>query len=144
MNEVREKRQTCFWIYILECSNGSYYTGYTNNLARRYRQHVDGTANVKYTRSYKPVRLAQCWRLYSSVGYALKVERLIKSLGRAAKGRLVREPDDLKTRVARRLELDLEIVTFEPRAVERAAHRLSPDDIRAGVDPFASTPRRDL
>ena len=34
-----------YFIYILECSNGSYYTGYTTDMERRYQEHLDGTAD---------------------------------------------------------------------------------------------------
>ena len=85
-------RKACYWIYILECDDGSYYTGYSTNLARRYRQHVDGTAGVKYTRTRRPIRIAQCWRLFDDVGTALRVESLLKRRGRTFKENVVREP----------------------------------------------------
>lgn len=128
---------------MLECENGSYYTGYSTNLARRFRQHVDGTANVKYTRTHKPVRIAQCWRLYDTVGTALKVERMIKTIGRPAKDRLVGEPAAIKKLVAARLGADIEIFTFNPVAVEKAARALAADDIKTADDPMASTPPGD-
>jgi putative endonuclease len=43
-------------LYIVECSDGSLYTGITNDIERRLRQHNDGTA-ARYTRSRRPVRL---------------------------------------------------------------------------------------
>lgn len=43
-------------MYILECNNGTYYTGSTKNLSRRLLQHMQG-AGANYTRKYKPVRL---------------------------------------------------------------------------------------
>ena len=45
-----------WFVYILECSDGSFYTGITNNLERRQQQHNDGTAS-RYTRSRRPVIL---------------------------------------------------------------------------------------
>jgi len=128
-----------FWIYMLECENGAFYTGYTTNLARRFRQHIDGTANVKYTRSHKPIRIAQCWRLFDSVGCALKVERLIKSAGRRAKERLVNEPSRLKPMATARLGCEPDIFMFDPSDVENAARRLLPEEIKDCADPFAST-----
>lgn len=45
------------WIvYILECSDGSLYTGITKDLARRVQEHNDGGAS-RYTRSRRPVTL---------------------------------------------------------------------------------------
>jgi putative endonuclease len=133
-----------FWIYILECENGTFYTGYTTNLTRRFRQHVDGTANVRYTRSYKPIRIAQCWRLFEPVGCALKIEKMIKSAGRVVKERLVREPAKLKSMATTRLSVAPNLYTFDPISVEKAARALAADEIRNGTDPFASTRPVDL
>ena len=41
--------------YILECSDGSFYTGWTNNLERRVKAHNAGKG-AKYTKSRKPVK----------------------------------------------------------------------------------------
>lgn len=45
-----------WFVYIMECSDGSFYTGITNDLERRQKQHNDGTAS-RYTRSRRPVIL---------------------------------------------------------------------------------------
>jgi putative endonuclease len=45
-----------WFVYIIECSDGSFYTGITNDLERRQQQHNDGTAS-RYTRSRRPVTL---------------------------------------------------------------------------------------
>ena len=71
-------KSNCFWIYILECEKGNYYTGYTTDLVRRYWEHITGTTNTKYTKSFRPVRIAQCWRLTDKKGTALKIEHFIK------------------------------------------------------------------
>ena len=48
-------RQSEAWIvYILECRDGTFYTGVTNDIARRVRQHNDGQA-ARYTRGRGPV-----------------------------------------------------------------------------------------
>lgn len=121
---------------MIECDNGAHYTGYTRNLTRRFRQHLDGTANVRYTRSHKPVRLAMCWQLFDTVGTALKVESLIKRGGVATKRRLLERPDALLSIVADRLDRDVHIVPFDAQTVETAARALSPDDIKTASDPF--------
>lgn len=43
-------------VYIVECSDGSFYTGITNDLDRRLQEHNDGSAS-RYTRSRRPVKL---------------------------------------------------------------------------------------
>lgn len=45
-----------WFVYIIECSDSSFYTGITNDLERRQQQHNDGTAS-RYTRSRRPVVL---------------------------------------------------------------------------------------
>lgn len=129
---------------MLECENGAYYVGYTKNLARRFRQHIDGTANVRYTRSFRPLCISQCWRLFGPVGTALKIEKLIKKAGRPAKRRFVSEPSRLKAYAAKRLDLDPAVFTFDPSKVEKAARELEPDAVRTAPDPFARAARRDL
>ena len=47
MNEIY------YWVYILNCENGAFYTGYTTDLIRRYHEHLEGSS--KYTRSFKPL-----------------------------------------------------------------------------------------
>jgi len=135
-------KRSWFWIYMIECANGAYYTGYTVNLARRFRQHLDGTANVKYTRSNPPVRLARCWRLYDTVGTALKVESAIKRGGTAAKRRLLADPGAIEPFVATRLGQSVTIETFDACAVEEAARDLAPEDVKTADDPFATAPPR--
>ncbi|RUQ92899.1 GIY-YIG nuclease family protein [Legionella septentrionalis] len=83
---------TSYWVYILLCENNTYYTGYTNNLEKRYQSHIDGTGKCKYTRSFKPLKIAQCWKIKESKLKAMQVERHIKKLSHLDKDRLVNEP----------------------------------------------------
>lgn len=87
-----QSMDSCYWVYILYCENDTYYTGYTKDLLKRYQSHVDGTGGCKYTRSFKPVRIAQCWKIYSERALAMKVEREIKKLTRAEKERIIFDP----------------------------------------------------
>lgn len=128
---------------MLECDDASYYTGYTKNLVRRYRQHVDGKAGVKYTRMHKPVRIAQCWRLFGPVGTALRVEQYVKKKPRSVKDRFVAFPAELKLVASRAFEQDLEIYTVDPGLVERTALAIGVDDLKAGTDPFSHLPPGD-
>jgi len=75
------------FVYILRCSNGSFYTGSTKDLERRLQQHQSGQAS-KYTRSRLPVTL--CWvREVDSWSEALVQEHRIKMLSRAQKQALI-------------------------------------------------------
>jgi putative endonuclease len=130
-------QRSWYWIYMIECENGAYYTGYTTNLARRFRQHLDGTANVRYTRSHRPLRLARCWRLFDTVGTALKVESAIKRGGAAVKRRILDDPDALAPLASARLHRDVALHPFDATAVEAAARSLEPHEVKTADDPFA-------
>ncbi len=70
-------------VYILRCSDGSLYTGITNDLPKRLQAHAAGKAS-KYTRSRLPVKLA-CSEAQRSKSAALKREAAIKGLSRKEK-----------------------------------------------------------
>jgi len=76
-----------FYMYILLCSDGSLYTGYTDNLARRVRKHNSGQG-AKYTKSRRPVRLLY-WEKYASKQQAMQREWAVKQWKRAEKLRLL-------------------------------------------------------
>lgn len=82
----------CYWVYMLECSNGHYYTGYTNNIDKRYAAHLSGTAS-KYTRAFKPISIAQSWKIENGKSMAMQIEHQIKRLSRAEKERIIKNPD---------------------------------------------------
>jgi len=44
-------------VYIVECADGSYYTGITTDVGRRLLEHNHGFKSAKYTRSRRPVKL---------------------------------------------------------------------------------------
>lgn len=93
------------WIYIIECSNNSYYTGYTVELEARYQAHLEG--KCKYTRSFKPVKLAQSWYLEISRSLALKIEALIKAQSRPLKYQLIQQPELLHQLVLEKLHVSI-------------------------------------
>lgn len=73
-----------FWcLYLIECRNGSYYAGITNDLEARYAAHVDGKG-ARYTRSNPPLRLIGS-RPYPDRASASRAEAAIKRLPRAHK-----------------------------------------------------------
>ena len=75
------------YVYVVECSDGTYYTGYTTDVERRVAEHNDGTA-AKYTRGRRPVTLVHV-ETYDTQSAAMQREYAIKQLRRAAKERLV-------------------------------------------------------
>jgi putative endonuclease len=76
-----------FYCYILECSDGSFYTGWSSDPQRRLRDHNSGKG-ARYTRSRRPVRLVYLEELPDKSS-ALKRERAIKALPRLKKIKLV-------------------------------------------------------
>ena len=76
-------RRRGWCLYIVECADGTLYTGITNDLQRRLRQHDAGTAS-RYTRSRLPVRLVHR-EARRDKSAALKQEHRVKSLSRSAK-----------------------------------------------------------
>lgn len=84
--------EPCFWVYILLCENNTYYTGYTNDLQKRFQSHLDGTGKCKYTRSFKPIAIAQSWKINATKAVAMQIERQIKKLSRPEKQKLIAEP----------------------------------------------------
>lgn len=93
-----------YWVYILLCDNDSYYTGYTTNLTERYESHINGTGKCKYTRSFKPICIAQSWKVTGNKAFAMKVERYIKKLSRKQKEDIIADPSLLPMK-----EIQLEI-----------------------------------
>jgi len=74
-------------VYIVECNDGSFYTGITNNIDRRLQEHNDGQAS-RYTRSRRPVRL-RYRETCDSRSSALLRECALKLLSRKEKEVLV-------------------------------------------------------
>jgi len=77
-----------WFVYILRCADGSWYTGITNDLQRRCRQHNDGKAS-RYTRCRRPTRLVY-HEIVAGRSQALRREAAIKALSRQQKERLMR------------------------------------------------------
>ena len=76
-----------WFVYILRCTDGSLYTGITNDLNRRLEQHNAGTAS-RYTRGRMPVTL-EYQEEQPNQSLALKREIAVKALSRKAKEALV-------------------------------------------------------
>ncbi|AYD41230.1 GIY-YIG nuclease family protein [Clostridium fermenticellae] len=75
------------YVYILECKDGTFYTGYTNDLEKRIKTHNSGRG-AKYTRCRLPVRIVYS-EAYESRSEAMKREYFIKQLSRQAKIKLM-------------------------------------------------------
>ncbi len=69
--------------YVLECNDGSYYAGYTNDLDKRVRAHNEGKG-AKYTRAKKPVHCIY-HENFETKREAMRAEYRFKQLKRDAK-----------------------------------------------------------
>jgi putative endonuclease len=87
MKRLSAARPGIPYCYILQCVDGSFYTGWTNDLARRYRQHRTGNGG-RYTRSRCPVTLVYFER-QEDASAARKREAAIKQLPRSKKADLI-------------------------------------------------------
>lgn len=76
-----------FWVYMLRCGDGSYYTGHTDALHQRLDQHAN--ARDSYTSTRKPLELVFA-RDFSSREEALAMELRIKGWSRKKKEALMR------------------------------------------------------
>ncbi len=78
-----------YFVYIVECNDGTYYTGSTDDVARRIKAHNEGKTGAKYTKPRRPVRL-----IYKEAckdkGAALSREAAIKRLSKMGKRALIK------------------------------------------------------
>lgn len=77
-----------YWVYIMECGDGSLYTGITNDIGKRLAVHNSGKG-AKYTRGRLPVKVVYK-EIVSGKGVALSRERAIKKLSRDEKLELLK------------------------------------------------------
>ena len=76
-----------FYVYILLCNDGSFYTGYTKNIDSRTRLHASGKG-ARYTKAHKPKKVAHI-ELFDSRVKAMKREREIKKMTHQQKLNLI-------------------------------------------------------
>ena len=78
-----------WFVYILECSDKSLYTGITNNLARRLDEHNGSkVVSARYTRVRRPIKLVYSKKI-GTRSEAMKREKEIKRLSREIKWQLI-------------------------------------------------------
>ncbi len=76
-----------FYVYILKCVDGSFYTGYTKDIDQRTKEHSSGKG-AKYTKAHPPERLAYV-ELFDTRSKAMRREREIKKLSHQQKQALI-------------------------------------------------------
>ncbi len=77
-----------YYVYILQCKDGSYYTGMTSNLENRLLQHQEGFYTESYTFKRRPVELV-FYAEFTDVGIAIEKEKQIKKWSKLKKEALI-------------------------------------------------------
>lgn len=78
-----------YYVYMLRCQNGHFYTGSTNDLEKRLRAHNEGKG-ARYTRSFRPCVLVY-YETFDQKTDALKREAALKKLTHREKEELIHE-----------------------------------------------------
>jgi putative endonuclease len=76
------------YVYIVQCADATYYTGWTNDLKKRIEAHNAGKG-AKYTKSRRPVQLVY-YETYATKSEAMAREYAIKQLSRQEKAQLIK------------------------------------------------------
>lgn len=99
IEQIEQKDQKNY-VYIVECRDGSLYTGWTNHLQERIQAHNQGKG-AKYTKSRRPVKLVHV-ECFATKEEAMRREYAIKQLPRRKKQMLIaaasQEPDQHERR----------------------------------------------
>ncbi|MCA4898746.1 MAG: GIY-YIG nuclease family protein [Bacteroidota bacterium] len=89
-----------YFVYIVECADGLYYTGVTNDLDVRLEQHNSGYDSTSFTYKRRPVIL-RYWERFSDINHAIEWEKQLKGWGRKKKEALFRNDWDEIKRLAK-------------------------------------------
>lgn len=76
------------YVYILECSDNSFYVGVTNNVGRRFIEHQSGLHENAYTFSRRPLKLVYCKQFIVPIR-AIEYEKQLKGWSKAKKVALI-------------------------------------------------------
>jgi len=88
-----------YFVYIIECSNGRFYTGYTVDIEKRFSKHLSGKGGAKFTRAFKPQSIEASWKITGERGDAMHVEAYIKSMNKNEKLTITENPESLIERL---------------------------------------------
>jgi len=79
-----------YYVYILKCSDGSYYTGVTNDLERRLYEHQEGLNKDSYTHKRRPVELVYFCD-FNDINQAITLEKQLKGWSRKKKEAIIND-----------------------------------------------------
>lgn len=78
-----------YYVYVIRCEDGSFYTGYSEDVENRFEQHIKGKG-ARYTKMHMPLKVVYVEE-FNSRGEAMRRELEIKSLSHDQKMQLVSE-----------------------------------------------------
>ena len=81
MEWIKMGNKKTWYMYVVECADGTLYTGITTDLSRRINEHNYGSRGAKYTRSRRPVRLKltdECDNHSNALRKELKFKKLTR------------------------------------------------------------------
>ena len=83
-----------WFLYVVKCSDNSYYTGVTTDIRRRLREHNTTNRGSKYTKTRRPVKLVYSV-VYDSQSEAQKAEYSFKQLTRSRKESIIQDIESI-------------------------------------------------
>lgn len=86
---MNSDKQKSYFIYILLCKGNTYYTGYTDNVEKRFETHKAGKG-AKYTKAFPPIKILYTQE-FKTKSEAMRAEAMIKRLTRKQKDELIRK-----------------------------------------------------
>ena len=89
-----------YYVYILKCSDRSYYTGITNDLERRFMEHEAGIDSECYPFSRRPLEVV-FYQIYNDALQAIAMEKRIKKWSRKKKEALIYDKWDTLKELSR-------------------------------------------
>lgn len=90
-----------YYVYILKCSDKTYYTGITSNLEKRITEHSNGLLKDSYTYFRRPIKLV-FYCEFTNVNMAIEKEKQIKKWSKAKKEALISNQYELLTNLAKK------------------------------------------
>ena len=91
-----------YGVYILLCSDNTYYTGVTNDLDRRLAEHMEATNRKSYTARRRPLKLV-FYQSFDQIDDAIEAEKQIKKWSVAKKRALINSDFDLLPELSRKV-----------------------------------------
>ena len=89
------------YVYILKCADGTYYTGVTSNLKKRFYEHITGIHPDSYTFKRRPLKLV-FYCEFTDINLAIEKEKQIKKWSKAKKEALINGDYDALVNLAKK------------------------------------------